>query len=165
MIQEKTSYSLLQKLLHWATVVLVFFNLLLPGSIEHVVDMMDDGKTPSGSDQFSANLHIYAGITVLVLTLLRLLLRAVYGAPGAPEGEPDIFHLLAKLSHALFYAVLIVMPALGIAKYFFAVDAAGDWHGGPVKILLWTLIGLHVAAVGVHQFYWRTNILSRMTTG
>ena len=57
------------------------------------------------------------------------------------------------------------MPVLGIAKYYFAVDAAGYLHAGPVKLLLWALIGLHVAAVLVHHFYWKTNVLARMTKG
>ncbi|MDB5553539.1 MAG: cytochrome [Rhizobium sp.] len=57
------------------------------------------------------------------------------------------------------------MPVLGMAKYFFAVDASGYLQGGPVKLLLWVLIGLHVAAVLVHQFYWKTNVLARMIKG
>jgi cytochrome b561 len=158
-------YSIIQKALHWATVVLVMFNLLLPGSIEKVADLLDDGKTPAASDSLSANLHIYAGITILCLTLLRLVVRLVQGAPDAPVGEPDAFHLIGKITHGLIYAILLVMPALGIAKYFLGVDAAGDWHGGPAKVALWTLIGLHVGAVLVHQFYWKTNALARMTNG
>jgi len=165
MAYVRTSYSVAQRALHWLTVILVFFNLLLPGSIEHVADTFDDGKIPGAGDMFSANLHIYSGFAILAFTVLRLILRMVQGAPGQPAGEPDFFHLLGKLSHVVFYAVLIVMPALGIAKYFFAVDAAGDLHGGPVKLLLWALIGAHVAAVLVHQLWWKTNVLARMTKG
>lgn len=165
MTNIRTRYSLAQRALHWLTVLLVFFNLLLPGSIEHVTDTFDDGKVPSPADMFSANLHIYAGFAILGLTILRLLMRLIQGAPGKPAGEPEIFHLLGTMSHAVFYAVLIVMPLLGIAKYFFAIDIAGDLHGGPVKALLWALIGLHVAAVLVHQFWWKTNVLARMTGG
>lgn len=165
MASRNENYTGIQKLLHWATVLLVFFNLLLPGSIERVVDLLDGGKVPTSSEALSANLHIYAGLTILGLTLLRLIIRLVQGAPAAPEAEPDVFHVIGKIAHALFYAVLLIMPALGVAKYFFGIDAAGDWHGGPVKIALWTLIGLHVGAVIVHQFYWKTNLLARMTTG
>lgn len=162
---SKPNYSVLQRLIHWLTVLLVLFNLLLPGAIERVVDMLDEGQAPPAPEMLSANIHVYAGITILCLTLLRLIVRFWQGAPPAPRGEPEIFHLVGKLSHALFYAVLLVMPALGIAKYYFDIDAAGDWHGGPVKLVLWALIGLHVAAVAVHQFVWKTNALRRMTTG
>jgi cytochrome b561 len=165
MSSQPDRYSIIQKALHWSTVCLVIFNLLLPGSIEKVVDLVDDGKTPAASDSLSANLHIYAGIAILCLTLIRLAVRLVQGVPAAPVGEPDAFHLVGKITHGLIYAILLVMPALGIAKYFFGIDAAGDWHGGPAKIALWTLIGLHVGAVIVHQFYWKTNALARMTSG
>jgi cytochrome b561 len=160
-----TNYSIAQRVMHWLTFLLVFFNLILPGSIEHVADTFDDGGVPGAIDMFSANLHIYSGVAILVLTLLRLLFRFFQGAPTQPAGEPDIFHTVGKISHVIFYAVLLAMPALGIAKYFFGIDAAGDLHGGPVKLLLWALIGLHVAAVLVHQFYWKTNVLARMTKG
>lgn len=165
MANSPTVFSAPQRTIHWLTVILVLFNLILPGSIERVVDLLGGGKVPTSSETLSANLHIYSGIAILTLTVLRLALRAIQGVPEKPADEPDFVGLLAKASHALFYAVLIAMPALGIAKYFFDVDAAGDLHGGPVKLLLWALIGMHVLAVLVHQFWWRTNILARMTTG
>ena len=165
MASTDNGYTIVQRSLHWATVLLVFFNLLLPGNIEEVVDLLDEGKVPSASEMFPANIHIYAGIAILCLTLLRLAFRVVQGAPAAPAGEPAAFHLAGKISHGLFYAVLLLMPLLGIAKYYFGIDAAGDLHGGPMKVLLWALIGMHVAAVGVHQFYWKTNALARMTRG
>ena len=96
---------------------------------------------------------------------LRLTMRLINGAPALLAGEPHIFHAVGKISHAVFYAVLILMPALGIAKYFFGVDTAAELHAGRVKILLRGLIGLHVGAVLVHQFYWKTNTLARMTKG
>lgn len=160
-----TNYSVTQRLMHWLTVVLVFFNLLLPGSIERVADTFDGRGVPGGSDLFSANLHVFSGFAILALTVLRLLFRILQGAPGQHVGEPDVIHTIGKISHAVFYAVLLAMPALGIAKYYFGIDAAGGLHGGLVKVLLWALIGLHVGAVLVHQFYWKTNVLVRMTKG
>ena len=162
---DRLDYSVAQRVLHWSTLLLVFFNLLLPGSIERVADLLDEGKTPSPSEWTSADLHIYSGFAILGLTVLRLLLRAIQGSPGAPIGEPPMFHFLGKASHALFYAVLIIMPGLGIAKFYLGIDAAGGLHGGPVKLILWALIVGHVGAVLVHQFYWKTNALARMTKG
>lgn len=165
MIHARTGYSLPQRILHWLTVLLVFYNLLLPGRIEHVADTFDEGRVPLPADLFSANVHAYIGFAILGLTILRLILRVLQGAPGKPGAEPDLVHRLAKISHGLFYVVLIAMPALGIGKYFFGIDGAGDLHAGPTKLLLWALIAMHVAAVLVHQFWWKTNILARMTKG
>jgi cytochrome b561 len=159
------SYSLSQRILHWLTVLLVFFNLLLPGSIEKVADLFDEGKVPAPDDLTSAHLHIYSGLAILALTLLRIILKVAQGAPAAPAEEPAIFQLAAKAAHGLLYLLLLAMPLSGIAKYFFAVDLAGFVHGGPMKLALWLLIIAHVAGVLVHQFYWKTNVLERMTRG
>lgn len=165
MARDPSGYSMAQRTLHWLTVVAVLFNLLLPGRIGHVADAFDDGQVPDARALFSAHLHIYIGFAILGLTLPRLALRMARGVPARPEGEPVILHRLATISHAMFYATLIAMPALGIAKYFLGIDAAGDLHAGPVKVLLWALIGSHVAAVLAHQFWWKTNLLARMTRG
>jgi cytochrome b561 len=143
----------------------VFFNLILPGDIEKVADLLDAKGTPSPEQLTSANLHIYAGFAILALTILRLILRLVRGAPDSPPEEPMIFKLLAKATHATLYLVLLAMPLAGIAKFYFHIDAAGFVHGGPLKLLLWLLIAGHIAGVFVHQFYWKTNILDRMTRG
>ncbi|MDB5550702.1 MAG: cytochrome [Rhizobium sp.] len=161
----RLNYSLIQRILHWLTVVLVFFNLLLPGSIERVTDLLGDGKVPSLPEWTSATLHITSGITILVFTLLRLVLRFVQGVPNAPAGEPASFQALSKIAHGLFYLVLLAMPLSGLAKFYLGVGAAGFIHGGPLKLVLWILIAAHIAAALVHQFYWRTNLLARMTSG
>lgn len=57
------------------------------------------------------------------------------------------------------------LPLSGIAAYYFGARVAGELHSGPFKGLMWVLIAGHVAAVLVHQFYWRTNVLKRMTHG
>lgn len=160
---EQRTYTLAQRIVHWLTVLLVFYNLLFPGSIGDVSDTFDAGKLPKADDLLSAHIHIYSGLAILILTLVRIALKLLQGTPGKPAGEPEIFHKIGKLSHAAFYAILVLMPILGSAKYFFGIDLAGSLHGGPVKVLLWALIGLHVGAVLVHQFYWKTNALARMT--
>ena len=45
------------------------------------------------------------------------------------------------------------------------IDSLGSLHGGPVKMLLWVLISLHVLGAFAQHFYWRTNALRRMTIG
>lgn len=159
------SYSVPQRILHWLTVLLIFFNLLLPGQIERVADLLGGGKTPTPEEWTSANLHIYTGFAILGLTLLRLILRFLQGAPDAPQEEPALFQMAAKLAHGLLYVLLIAMPLAGIAKFYGHIDIAGFIHGGPLKLALWILIIGHIGAVFVHKFYWKTNILDRMTKG
>lgn len=158
-------YSVPQRALHWLTVILILFNLLLPGQIERVVDLLGGSKVPTPSEWSSANLHIYIGFAVIGLTLLRLLLRFVQGAPAAPASEPAPLRAAAAATHAALYLLLLAMPAAGIAKFYLGIDAAGFVHGGPMKLALWILIALHVTGALMHKFYWRTDVLERMTSG
>jgi cytochrome b561 len=158
-------YSIPQRILHWTTAALVLYNLLLPGEIEEVADLLDEAKVPSAEQWFTANIHVYIGFAVLGLTVLRIILRLVQGAPEPPASEPPALRKVAAATHGLLYLVLLAMPLAGITKFYLGVDAAGFVHGGPLKLLLWILIGLHVAGALVHKFYWKTDVLERMTSG
>jgi cytochrome b561 len=158
-------YSIPQRALHWATVALILYSLLLPGEIEHVVDALRDGKTPTPEQWTSASIHVYIGLAVLGLTLLRLVLRVAQGAPAAPASEPAPLRLVAAVTHGALYLLLLAMPAAGIAKYYFDVGIAGFVHGGPMKLALWILIILHVVGALVHKFVWKTDVMERMTSG
>jgi cytochrome b561 len=125
------------------------------------------GQTGSATvDQIaSANIHAYVGIAILVLVAARLILRFVVGVPASPSEEPMIFRLAARLAHAALYLLLIAMPVTGIAAYYLGISAAGDIHADVLKVILWGLIGAHVFGALVHQFYWKTDVLRRMTIG
>jgi cytochrome b561 len=159
------AFSVPQRIVHWLTVLLVFFNLLFSEAVEHLGQRLKDGYQMTADDIAGANLHAYVGIAVLALTIVRLVLRLVQGAPVAPAQEPPLFRLIAKAAHGLLYLLLIAMPLAGIGAYYFGQDVAGVLHGGPMKLLLWILVIGHIAAVFVHKFYWKTNVLERMTRG
>ena len=120
---------------------------------------------PPADAIFSANLHAYVGISILVLAIVRLCLRFVQGAPDAPDVEPPALRLLAKVTHGLLYLLFFAMPLSGVAAYYGGVEVAGFVHGGPMKLLMWILILAHIAGALVHQFYWKTDVLARMTRG
>ena len=158
-------YSLPQRALHWLTAALILYSLLLPGEIEHVVDAVRGGKAPTSEQWASANIHVYIGLAVLGLTLLRLVLRFTQGAPAAPASEPAPLRMLAAATHGALYLLLLAMPAAGIAKYYFDVGIAGFVHGGPMKLALWILVIVHVVGALVHKFVWKTDVMERMTSG
>jgi cytochrome b561 len=160
-----TSYSILQKALHWSMALLILFNLLFAEAMEAVAEAYERGEIPSAEDLSSANIHAYVGITVLCLGLIRLAVRLVRGAPEAPAEEPPVLRLASKIAHGTFYALFFLLPLSGIGKYYFGNETAGFVHGGPLKLLMWVLIVVHIAAVLVHQFYWKTSVAQRMTKG
>lgn len=159
------SFSLPQRVLHWLTAGLVFFNLLLPDGMNAWNRSMKQTGAASAEQVASANIHAYAGIAILVLVALRLLLRRVQGVPAAPSGEPPIFRLAAKVSEWSLYLLLIAMPVTGAAAYYLGYAGAGDLHADVLKAILWAVVGLHVLGALAHQFYWKTNVLRRMTVG
>lgn len=165
MASETVSYSVYQRILHWLVVALVFFNLLLPEGMEDWSRTFNQTGTATAEQVASASLHAYAGIAILVLTLCRIGLRLMMNAPALPTEEPPLFRLAAKVAHGALYVLTIALPFSGMAAYYFGVEQAGAVHGGPLKLLLWLVVAAHVLGVLVHQFYWKTNILRRMTVG
>ena len=161
--QSTASFSAPQRALHWLMFLLIGFNLLFTGGIEHWNRLVRKGEAVTPDDMASANIHAYVGIAILCLGAVRLALRIVQGAPAAPAEEPAIFRLAAKVAHLAFYLLFFLMPLSGIAAYYLGAEQAGFLHGGPFKMLMWLLIVAHLAAVAVHQFYWKTPVLARMT--
>jgi cytochrome b561 len=159
------SFSLPQRTVHWLMALFILYNLLFPDGMERVADAMEEGGAPPADAIFSANLHAYVGISILVLAIVRLCLRFVQGAPDAPDVEPPALRLLAKVTHGLLYLLFFAMPLSGVAAYYGGVEVAGFVHGGPMKLLMWILILAHIAGALVHQFYWKTDVLARMTRG
>lgn len=158
------AYTLPQKTLHWLMALLILFNLIITDGIEAW-----DRAAGSGSvtpDQIAAaNIHAYVGFAILGLAVLRLILRIVQPVPAPPAEEPALFQRAAMLAHGAFYVLFFAMPVLGALKYYGDVDVAGFLHAGPVKLVLWLLIGIHVLAIPVHRLMWKSNIMARMTTG
>ena len=159
------SFSRSQRALHWIMALLILFNLLFSDDLVRWGVLYYGNKPIPDDVQLSANIHAYVGIAVLILALIRLALRFIQGVPPEPAGEPAIFRLLSKVAHWTFYLMFIVMPLAGIAGYYFDSGAAALAHANQMKLVMWFLIITHIAAVAVHQFYWKTGILKRMTTG
>ena len=162
---EPRTFSLLQRVLHWATALLIFFNLLLPDGMSAWHRAMRQTGSATAYQVSSANIHAYAGLAILALVVIRLGLRLTMGVPASPPEEPAIFRLVAKATHATLYILLITMPLSGIAAYYLGFDQAGDIHADILKVVLWIVIAAHILGALVHQFHWKTDALRRMTIG
>lgn len=159
------SYSFAQRALHWLTALLVFYNLLLPDGMSEWHRAMRRTGSATTEQLASANMHAYVGIAILLLICARLFLRFGQGAPAAPPEEPAFFRYAAKGAHAALYFLLVALPVTGIAAFYLGYDTAGDLHADVLKVVLWVLLGAHVLGALAHQFYWKTNVLRRMTVG
>jgi cytochrome b561 len=131
------------------------------------------------------NWHKWAGMTILALTLLRLLWRLRHPPPAEVPG-PRWQQRAARATHAAMYALCIVIPLVGwayssakgmqIVVYgvlpmpnLLQVDpelaaAIKPWHAW-LAYTLAALVALHVAAGFKHHFVDRDGLLYRMRPG
>ena len=134
------------------------------------------------------NWHKWAGITILMLSALRLLWRLAHAPPALPErvlaAMPGWQRHAHHATHALLYALFFAVPlsgwayssAAGFAVVWFGVLPLPDWV--PVNkeladavlkplhhnfaLALAALILAHVAAALKHAFVDRDRLLRRM---
>lgn len=158
-IDAVQGYSVYQIVLHWLIAALVFVQLIFGESMTNVVDAAEEGTPVSAQDATLASVHYYFGIAILGLVAVRLALRLKVGAPPPPDTSKAI-ELAAKISHWLFYALLVLVPVTGLLGYYFG-DPFGEIHtlGKPVFI---GLIALHVGASLYHQYWLKDGLLRRM---
>jgi len=128
-------------------------------------------------------LHKSFGLTILALTVLRLVWRALHPPPAHPPGLARFEKLSADATHGLLYVVLIGMPISGLlisarrgppATFFdlFTFPALphnetpgmiGDWvHLVTGQWLVYALIALHILGVAWHVAVKRDGTLERM---
>lgn len=159
MATPRTGYSGLQISLHWTIALLVLFQLLFGESMTATVDAAEEGAIPSNSDQLLGQAHYWVGLAILALVVVRIGVRLLRGAP-APAALSSLIGKLATTTHALFYALLIAVPATGLLGYYLG-DPWGNLHtwGKPVFIVL---IALHAAGALFHQVFVKDNTLRRM---
>ena len=179
-------YSAVAILLHWASALGVLALIGMGLTMTHA------GLAPMR--QFPLyQWHKSVGITVLVLTGLRLAWRLFHRPPPHPAGMPARERRAAGAAHAILYGLLIGLPLTGWAVVSLSpfniptvlyglvpwphlplapllTDPAGA--EGAVKLLhaygawfLTALLVLHVAAALRHHLILRDGVLARMLPG
>ncbi|NOW45876.1 cytochrome b561 [Novosphingobium sp. SG751A] len=180
---ESLRYSAVAMVLHWLVAGFLLANLALGWWMKQLI----------GLDQFEAfQLHKSIGMSVLALSILRLLWRVSHRAPALPETMNALERFAAHATHLFFYAMMILMPLTGWALVSVspfniptllwhtiplphiamlhdlagpARATAGKLSGGAHVAMAFggaALIGLHVAAALKHQFINRDGVLGRM---
>ncbi len=123
------------------------------------VEAAEEGEQVAPLDATLANVHYYFGIAILLLVAVRLALRLRNGAPPPPE-TGGALEIAARISHWLFYVLLVVVPITGLLGFYFG-DPYGELHAYAKPVFI-GLIALHVAASLYHQFWRKDGLLMRM---
>ena len=112
--------------LHWLIAILVI------GQFAWGWWMQEIPKQPVGPRVDAFNLHKSVGMVILALMALRLLWRIGHPAPPLPP-MPSWQAALARATHVLLYAALLVQPLVGYL--------GSEVSGYPVKVFGMTLPG------------------------
>jgi cytochrome b561 len=189
-------------LLHWLIALLIFGAFFLAQGNEggdrervrpgqgNVPPAAQQGNPSQGFQQeiqnvFSAiGLHMIAGLSVLLLLVIRLLVRWMTKQPEWASTGIKLFDWVGNLTHLGLYLLTFAMVITGIfladqrgilARTFGigSTPTPGAFRGGfslgrfheGVWILLILLIALHVGAALYHQFILKDNLLGRMWFG
>lgn len=164
---------------HWIVAILAFTMI---GLGLYMTDV------PKGSPDraFYFNLHKSIGVTTALLVIVRLWWRAKNPPPPLTASMPGWEIQASKISHALLYLCLIVMPLSGFAatqftkygvNYFglFKIPPMGSENKvvydvlqgihGVTATLLIALVIIHVLAAFKHLLINRDNVFQRMLPG
>lgn len=150
------SYSALQIALHWAIAILIVANYLISDQMGRLLHTKLDGGVVSG---FTVMWHVWAGVAVLVLALIRLAVRLI-----SSEGPAPAVTLIDKAgvwAHRALYALMVAVPALGVLAWFGEVAEAGDVHVVVMDILMILVLG-HAAMALFHQYVLKDHLLLKM---
>lgn len=169
-------YSPGQQLLHWVTVALML--AILP--VAWVVISLKEDTPPF---YFYLDIHKSLGLTILALTLVRIIARTRRAPPAYPAIWPAISRRLAGVTALALLLMLLAMPVSGylwttghgydVAPFDLIQfpriawnnralgDAAKGFHQFG-QWIIYGLIGMHLTGVLYHVIVRRDGALGRM---
>jgi cytochrome b561 len=174
-------YSLTAIVLHWLLALALF------GMFGMGLFMTDLPISPLRLKLY--NWHKWAGVTVLSISLLRLIWRLTHQPPALPEGlvqsMPRWQRLAHHATHHALYALFFIVPlvgwayssAAGFSIVLFGVLPLPDfvpadkalaelikpWHEISAFAMM-ALVFVHVAAAFKHQWISKHRLIQRMLT-
>lgn len=107
----KDRYTTVAIILHWVIAICILWNIWIG------LWMTDAIKSPDADLKAVAykayQFHKSLGLTVLVLSLVRLGWRLTHKTPPLDERMPAWEKFAARATHVLFYVIMIAMPLTG----------------------------------------------------
>lgn len=128
-LQPGERYSAVAVVLHWAIAAAIVANLALGWWMHEAIEEREWAALAIAAFQ----LHKSVGLTVLVLSLLRLAWRLAHRPPPLPEHMRAWERLAARAAHWAFYGLMVALPLSGW------LYASTQWReSGPLAVpTLW----------------------------
>lgn len=170
------TYGRVTRALHAVTAALVLWQFAIVALYKIF------GESPQLNAVASLGPHGYVGLAIGAFAAARLLWA--FGNRGRrPAHGPGLAGAAARVSHASMYALMLVVPALAVARLWAkgegwriagvevfavtgatvpAVIAVADRLHGPLSWTLLCLVGAHAAAAAAHNVVWKDELAGRM---
>ncbi len=185
-----SSYSPLQRSLHWLIALLVLGLLCVGlymtwrgGSSAILTPVL--GASPKAFDGLTSTLYTWhksIGFLVLWLMLLRLVVRIRSGAPAPEPSLNPLQRIAATATHHLLYVLLLAAPVLGwvgvsaygargvvggfnlpelVAKDERLANTLLGFHGWAALAIV-ALVAMHIGAALMHRLVLKDGVFQRM---
>ena len=183
-LATKTRYDGVAMIIHWLTAVLMIYMVFFGEDL--IKSGMRAAKAGDAANAtFQPSIHVSIGITILLLTVLRVIWRLTHPAPAYPASMKHYEVVGSKALHGIFYLLLLGLPITGwlafgevaarlpgiVGTSFYGVmqvppppftaSIFGEAHSLGSNLAM-ALIGLHVLAALKHQFIDKDSIFSRI---
>lgn len=154
----KSGYGATQIVLHWLVAILVVFNYFYSDGMGRALAAKAKGVAipPLSIEPL---VHVWVGLTVLGLVVIRLMVRKLSGVPPMPG--TGWLYAAATWGHRLLYLLLLLVPALGLVAWFGGVRAIGSIHQVAANVLVFAAGG-HALMALWHQYVIKDGLLVRM---
>lgn len=175
---DEASIGRVTRALHWGSALLLVAGFVLAWTFSAL--------GPTAVSARLVGVHRSVGLSLLVLTALRVTWRIAVPLPPLPSGTPSWEAWLARLVQAALYVCLLAMPVIGWfgssaggdAVSFLGVLPLPDLTGQDQDLAdrafqvhemlgyaILALLSLHVAGALRHHFLARDGVLRRMVLG
>ena len=183
MYNSETRYGTVAMILHWL-IAIAIITLLVVGKYMEGLPNSDPSKF------FLYQMHKSSGLTVLVLSIARIVWRLTNVVPPLPAATPFLLRWAAHASHLAFYVLIIAIPlsgwaaastsSSGVPTVWFGLFEVPSFPGLPegeareeahefaeevhelLGNLMILLLIVHVGAALKHHFWDRDTVLRRM---
>ncbi len=187
MTPARDKYNGVAMALHWITALLMIFMIVFGEDLMGEAGDAEEAGEAAGAalGTFLPSIHVSVGTAILLLTLLRIVWRLANPPPPYPATMKAWEVTVSKVTHALFYVLMIGLPFSGwlaFAEYvreepamsavsvfgLFPVPGApllGEFVKGIHALgsnAAMVLVILHVLAALKHQFVDGDTVFRRM---
>lgn len=159
MSRVREKYSHIQIGLHWLVVLLFGFNFIFGDGMGRIYKAHLRGDEIA---MWPGMIHVYVGLAMFWIVVIRMVVRWRMGAPAVPAGGPDWMEAASKWTHRLLYALMLFVPWSGMAAWFGGFEFMTDVHEILINALIVVSVG-HALAALYHQFVLKDGLLKRMS--